>query len=133
MKELFNKAPEHQMATPAGGLLKRLYEEPKPGQNAVKRIFQENEAAHQSKTPKLGDVRTLFVEEKDSGMSPECKAMRGLFENGHHKGDQEKSVPDATVTPGSKAMRNVFEKDEVDAKKDFDARSTSEPVTPGQK
>ena len=66
-------------------------------------------------------------------MSPECKAMRGLFENGHHKGDQEKSVPDATVTPGSKAMRNVFEKDEVDAKKDFDARSTSEPVTPGRK
>ena len=59
MKELFNKAPEHQMATPAGGLLKKLYEEPKPGPNtpdqtAVKRIFQENDAAHQSKTPKLG-------------------------------------------------------------------------------
>ena len=81
----------------------------------------------------LGDVRTLFVEEKDYGMSPECKAMRGVFEGGHHKGDQEKSVPDATVTPGSKAMRNVFEKDEVDAKKTFDARSTSEPVTPGPK
>ena len=60
LKGLFNKAPEHLMATPAGGLMKKLYEEPPTGPDtpdatAVKRIFQQNEAAHpEPKTPKLG-------------------------------------------------------------------------------
>ena len=67
--------------------------------------------------------------------------MRNVFEGEVEKSAKESTVPDATVTPGPKAMfakcvrqmRAMFDKDAVEAKKAFDARDTSNPLTPDPK
>jgi hypothetical protein len=62
--------------------------------------------------------------------TPDGKTMRAFFEDELEKKEKEVNIPQGVVTPGVKAMKSIFDPEEVQNQKEFDGRNTFCPKTP---
>jgi hypothetical protein len=90
----------------------------------MKNLFEKEELEKK----KLFDSRDI-----SDPQTPDGKAMRAVFDNELEKKEKETLVKNQVVTPGPKAMKSVFEPEEVHQQKVFDGRLTSELSTPDSK
>ena len=120
-KKVFDARDTSVPVTPGQTAMKGMFEQPvdktaKTPNNAkaIKGMFDAEEIA----AKKVFDARETSVP-----VTPGQTAMKGMF---------EQPVEKSSATPhNAKAFKGMFEAEEIEAKKVFDARDTSVPVTPG--